>query len=140
MLNSASRENLEFVRLLCTRVGIGTYGITEQLRQGFPGRPMSSLFRIHFINEDLNEEFFLLREHRARFVRNEKKSTRRGWVVKSVEGTDRVEEVFCAVVPEEHAFALEDNVLTGNCFGCQASGDAITFVREVEHLDFPDAV
>ena len=27
-----------------------------------------------------------------------------------------------------------------HCFGCQASGDAITFVREVEHLDFVDAV
>jgi DNA primase len=26
------------------------------------------------------------------------------------------------------------------CFGCGASGDAITFVREVEHLDFVDAV
>ena len=26
------------------------------------------------------------------------------------------------------------------CLGCQASGDAITFVREVEHLDFVDAV
>jgi DNA primase len=26
------------------------------------------------------------------------------------------------------------------CFGCQASGDAITFVREMEHLDFVDAV
>src|SRR5215813_12713902 len=26
------------------------------------------------------------------------------------------------------------------CWGCQASGDAITFVREVEHLDFVDAV
>jgi DNA primase len=26
------------------------------------------------------------------------------------------------------------------CFGCQASGDAITFVRAVEHLDFVDAV
>lgn len=26
------------------------------------------------------------------------------------------------------------------CFGCTASGDAITFVREVEHLDFVDAV
>jgi DNA primase len=26
------------------------------------------------------------------------------------------------------------------CFGCQASGDAISFVREVEHLDFVDAV
>lgn len=26
------------------------------------------------------------------------------------------------------------------CFGCQAKGDVITFVREVEHLDFADAV
>jgi DNA primase len=26
------------------------------------------------------------------------------------------------------------------CFGCQASGDAITFVRETEHVDFVDAV
>ncbi len=140
MLNSASRDDLEFVRLLCTRAGIGTYGITEQLRRGFPGRPVSSLFRVHFINEDLTEEFFLLREHRARFVKSRKQWTRRGWVVKSVESTDRVEEVYCAIVPEEHAFALEDNILTGNCFGCQASGDAITFVREVEHLDFVDAV
>ncbi len=27
-----------------------------------------------------------------------------------------------------------------HCFGCQAKGDAITFVREMEHLDFVDAV
>ncbi|HEU5085126.1 MAG TPA: DNA primase [Acidimicrobiales bacterium] len=27
-----------------------------------------------------------------------------------------------------------------HCFGCQASGDAITFIREQEHLDFPQAV
>jgi DNA primase len=26
------------------------------------------------------------------------------------------------------------------CFGCQASGDAISFLRETEHLDFPNAV
>src|SRR5919206_2657169 len=26
------------------------------------------------------------------------------------------------------------------CFGCGAKGDVITFVREVEHLDFADAV
>ena len=26
------------------------------------------------------------------------------------------------------------------CFGCQAKGDAITFVREIEHLDFVDSV
>ncbi len=27
-----------------------------------------------------------------------------------------------------------------HCFGCKASGDAITFVRELEHLDFPGAI
>lgn len=27
-----------------------------------------------------------------------------------------------------------------HCFGCKASGDAITFVREIEHLDFVGAV
>ncbi len=27
-----------------------------------------------------------------------------------------------------------------HCFGCKKSGDAITFVREIEHLDFPGAI
>src|SRR5947207_14975620 len=27
-----------------------------------------------------------------------------------------------------------------HCFGCQKSGDVITFVREMDHLDFVDAV
>ena len=27
-----------------------------------------------------------------------------------------------------------------HCFGCKASGDAITFLRQIEHLDFVDAV
>ncbi len=27
-----------------------------------------------------------------------------------------------------------------HCFGCKRSGDAITFVQEMDHLDFPDAV
>ena len=26
------------------------------------------------------------------------------------------------------------------CFGCKESGDAITFVRELEHVDFPGAI
>ncbi|HYA69535.1 MAG TPA: CHC2 zinc finger domain-containing protein, partial [Acidimicrobiales bacterium] len=27
-----------------------------------------------------------------------------------------------------------------HCFGCQRSGDAISFVRETEHVDFVEAV
>lgn len=139
ILNSAKRDDLEFVRLLCLRLGIGTYGITEQRRRGL-GDADSSLYRIHFINEDLDERFFLIREHRERFAKAEKKWVRRGWVVRSVEPTDRVEEVFCATVEGTHSFALADNILTGNCFGCQAKGDVITLVQELQHTDFVGAI
>ena len=140
MLHCADRETLEYVRAVCTRLGIGTYGVTEQIREGFPGREPSSLFRIHFVNEDLTEEFFLLDQHRIRFSSSPKAFARRGWVVRSVEPTDRVEEVYCAVVDQGHAFVLEDNVLTGNCFGCSQGGDAIDFLMKQETLSFTEAV
>src|SRR4051794_31986068 len=38
------------------------------------------------------------------------------------------------------SFNVNPEVGRFRCFGCDASGDAITFVREVEHLDFVDAV
>ena len=37
--------------------------------------------------------------------------------VRRVELTDRVEEVFCAVVPGTHDFVIENGLLTGNCSG-----------------------
>jgi DNA primase len=140
MLNSASRQDLEFVRDICTRLGIGTYGITTQLREGFPGREPSELHRVHFVNEDLRENFFLLDTHRERFVAANKQYARRGWVVRSVEPTDRVEEVFCAEVEPGHAFVLEDNILTGNCFGCQEGGDVFTFLMKIDGIGFTEAV
>jgi DNA primase len=140
MLHCADRETLDYVRAVCTRLGIGTYGITEQVREGFPGREPSSIFRIHLINEDLTEEFLLLDQHRIRFASSAKAYARRGWVVRSVEPTDRVEEVFCAVVDQGHAFVLEDNILTGNCFGCSQGGDAIDFLMQQETLSFTEAV
>jgi len=139
-LNSAHREELEHVRAICTRLGIGTYGITEQVRQGFPGREPSSLFRIHFVNDDLTDEFFLNDEHRLRFTGSRKAYARQGWVVRNVEWSDRVEEVFCAVVEDGHAFTLEDNILTGNCFGCAEGGDVIDFVMKIDHLPFAEAI
>ena len=70
----------------------------------------------------------------------DKAYARRGWVVRSVEATDREEEVSCAEVEDGHAFVLADNILTGNCFGCQAGGDVIEFLMEMEGLGFTEAV
>ena len=140
ILNSANRANLEFVRTLCTRLGIATFGVTQQMRAGFEGREPSAIYRIHLVNEDLPESFFLLEEHRRRFVSTSKAFVRRGWIVRSVEPTDRVEEVFCAEVDDGHAFALADNILTGNCFGCQEGGDVFTFLQKIDGLGFTEAV
>src|SRR5262249_16427056 len=57
MLDCADRGHLEHVRAVCTRLGIGTYGTTEQVRRGFQGREPSPLFRIIFMNSDLTEDF-----------------------------------------------------------------------------------
>src|SRR2546423_15287160 len=38
------------------------------------------------------------------------------------------------------SFSINANEGLYYCFGCQAKGDVITFVREVEHLEFAEAV
>ena len=63
-----------------------------------------------------------------------------GWTVEQVAQTDRVEEVFCAEVEDGHAFALADNILTGNCFGCDEGGDVISFLQKIEGTTFSETV
>ncbi|HEY7874172.1 MAG TPA: DNA primase [Actinomycetota bacterium] len=141
VMSSASRDNLEFVRTIANRLGIGTYGIKSQARMGY-GSTLTNLYHLTFINSTVPPEFFVLSRHRRRFeetaARQERE--RKGWVVRSVRCTDQEAEVFCAVVPGTHAFALEDNILTGNCFGCSKGGNVYTFVQEIENLPFPEAV
>lgn len=147
-INSTNRRNLEYVRDLCTRIGIGTFGIREYVRTGFPDtvRPNGErgytgpVYRLTLMGTDLTEEFFLLSEHRRRYVGHTKAYERRGWVVESIEDLGEVEEVFCPVVERTHAFVLEDNILTGNCHGCGVGGDAIRFVMDNDHLTFVEAV
>ncbi len=38
------------------------------------------------------------------------------------------------------SFSINPELGVYHCFGCQTSGDAITFIRETEHLDFVEAV
>jgi RNA-splicing ligase RtcB len=113
-LSSARRDDLEYVRLVCTQIGIGTFGVRSRLRQGYGAAP-SELHLVGLMRGDLDEDFFVLEHHRDRFLAGRGAAERRGWNVVKVEATGRVDEVFCAVVEGTEAFCLADNILTRNC-------------------------
>ena len=147
-LNSSRREHLDYVRDLCTRIGVGTYGIREYVRTGFADVARADgekgytgpMYRLTLMGNDLPADFFLISAHRDRFTATAGRRERRGWVVEGIEDHGEVEEVFCPVVDGTHAFVLEDNILTGNCHGCGSGGDAIKFLMDAEHLTFIESV
>ncbi|HEV8206979.1 MAG TPA: DNA primase, partial [Acidimicrobiia bacterium] len=59
-------------------------------------------------------------------------------------GLKRVGRRFMGLCPfhteKTASFSVNPELSVYDCFGCQKSGDAITFIREVEHLDFVEAV
>lgn len=118
-LHSADRNFLLRVRDLCTKVGITTLSLTHQLRKGY-GECDTPLYRIHFLRSSFPASMLLNPEHRRRFTANPPKLDYVCWKVDRVRRTNREETVYCCEVPETHAFVLEDNILTGNCFGCRA--------------------
>lgn len=138
-LAQARREVLERVRDIATLLGIVTYPVTEQVRKGIDGRD-SSLFRIHIAASTLPREMILNPELRDRLERSDKKFERHRWNVVSVSESGRVEEVYCAQVDVTHSFALEDFILTGNCFGCGERGDVIDFVMKIKGVNLPEAI
>jgi len=118
VINSASRENIEFFRDVCVLLGIGTYAIrVEDRTSNITGQP-HRMFKMGLMRPTLDESFFLLPSHQEAFLAAGGSEVRRlvsCWTVESVEPTDRVEEVFCAAVDGSRSFVLEGNIATGNC-------------------------
>lgn len=115
MLFSSERGHLEFVRDICLRLGIATTGVRTFMRKGIHGvvRP---LHRITLLPGTLTAEFFIGVQHRERFeARPPDMQEYTAWRVVAVEETERVEEVYCAVVPEFENFTLADNINVMNC-------------------------
>jgi DNA-directed DNA polymerase III PolC len=121
VLSSARREDLEWFRTVANIVGIGTYGITETIAdKAPPGQPLrtATMYQVGLVASSIPEGFFLISEHAERFAEakaSRVRADRTQWTVVSVEATDRVENVYCAVVPTTFSFVLEDHILTGNC-------------------------
>lgn len=110
VLYSASHKNLEFAQTICHRLGIDTTAI----HRTNAGR-VSSLWRLPIHISSLTPEFFKIEEHLRRYEDNKNVQRTGEWKVVSVEETDLIEEVYCAIVPDTASFVLDDNILTGNC-------------------------
>jgi hypothetical protein len=124
-LHCADPDELDFVRAVCTKVGIATLGVRTYSRQGFGDEP-SDMSRITFVSSTLTTDFFIIPEHRARYMAkvgrrtasSRKSQDHTAWKVFSVDETDRVEAVYCAVVPGYENFTLAENINVMNCHTC----------------------
>lgn len=115
-LDSARRENIALARDIAAICGVGYSPIRSSLRLGFGTTP-APLYSIVFDTRSLPDWFFVQKLHRERIQAHavSRETDERLWTVEAVESTNRVEEVFCAVVPGVHAFALSEGLMTGNC-------------------------
>ncbi len=113
---SSKRSDIEFVRDVCVVLGINTYSIQEETRISNLTKRDHTMYKLSLSRASLTEEFFVIDEHRKNFINNGAEDVQeRYWTVKSVESVGRSEEVFCATVDGYGKFALEGNILTGNC-------------------------
>lgn len=119
-ISSANETHLEFVQSAAAICGVGYGLIRKYMRRGISGsRPADSetpLYRLSLRRRDLPEWFFLTARHSARAqAASAAPEQDPHWIVKCVQDTGRTEEVFCAVTGEPEAFALADDLMTGNC-------------------------
>lgn len=141
-LDCARRGPLEYVEDLCTYLGIPTrpiYEVQHGERRTPQGRtyPPTTAYRICIQAHGLTEAFFLIDEHRERWLgRGQETPSKRKdrWEVHMVHETHEVEEVFCAVVPGTEQFVLDGFILTGNCKADDVVNEMIDG-RMIQHPD-----
>ena len=118
-LNSYKKEDLELARDIALRCGITTRPITETPKKVTPPGSDKEYeviqYNLNLHKKFLDPSFFLVDEHRTRFIDSVSDREPNRWRVVSVEETDRYEEVYCVNIPDTESFALADDILTGNC-------------------------
>lgn len=114
-ISSTIRENLECVRDILCVLGMPVNEIRSQTRVSNLTNEEGIVYTLSLSAEYLREEFFIRPQHKERFIPNQERKDR-NWIVRSVEKTDDVEEVYCAVTESTGSFTLDNNILTHNCF------------------------
>lgn len=118
-ITSTNLQVLSRVRDIATVLGIEVSGVGHQYRECIlpNGKEHSmTVGRVVLRRADLPLAFFLLPSHRERVESLDVQRPRSvpAWRVVEIEPHCREDEVFCAVVPGTHSFAIDGGILTGN--------------------------
>ncbi|MCK9435076.1 MAG: hypothetical protein M0R32_09735, partial [Candidatus Cloacimonetes bacterium] len=109
-LSSSNLQNLKFAQDVANIVGIGTYDpVLNSESSNY--KENRELWKMNLMGDTIDESFFLVEEHKARFKPD---AIKRNWNVVEVIKAEE-DYVYCAVVPDYEAFTIEGNILTHNC-------------------------
>lgn len=118
-ISSAKREHLEFVQSVAAVCGVGYGQVHSQFRTGISGNHLApeptELFKVSLRRKDLPLWFFHGAEHKRRVEELGDPRDSGSWIVEEVRSTGTRELVYCPTVEGAGAFALADDLMTGNC-------------------------
>lgn len=128
--------NLKKVRDIAIKCNIASYSIgVANIPEGQNGcvyvKKATHGYTLRFVRKTIPENFFITQKSRGK-TQTQNGSLR--YRVVSVEATDIVEDVYCCET-STHSFALDDFVLTGNCFACGWTGHISEMISNVFGYD-----
>lgn len=126
---STVKANLDFVKDVLCVLGLPSGIIRQQNRVSNLTGEEGIIYILSLERYCLNENFFVLSKHKERFLRTEVREPAH-WIVDSVSDVIGRETVYCAVEPEKHAFTLDNNILTHNCYVLSAPEDNLESIFE----------
>lgn len=101
---------VDWLKDIAERIGFCIQNVKKQPSITNYGVRTQDSFIVYINRASCTAEDFLASWKRANF-----RPLKSSFVVDKVEKTDRIEEVFCAEVPDTNTFTLEGGLLTGNC-------------------------
>ena len=116
-VSSTDINILKFVQNVLCVLGMPVNEIKYQDRISNLTNKVGRVYYMAISRAYLRDDFFIRPTHIEKWNKNKDKVTReRSWIVESIEETERIETVYCAVTEYSGSFTLNGNVLTHNCW------------------------
>lgn len=126
---STNKLDLKYVQDVLCVLGIPCEEIRQQTRVSNLNGRKGTVFILNLNKKYLNENFFIRKEHRDRFIHNPFRKDA-DWKVDNLEELGSICPVYCAVVPDTQSFALEGGIKTHNCYVIKPPTDCIEDIFE----------